>query len=231
MLLITNLPSAESFCIQSSPSLSPFGIQTSSARISTATTKSTTTTTTTTFAAASTLDSPPSSEMSSFQKRMLQRMNPTTKKKTPIRNKNIPDNLMKLETLEEYKNIVGGNKDKLIVVRFYAPWCKACKAIAPAFYRLAATYTNALFIDVPVTAENANLHQGLGVTSLPFGHIYHPTGGLVEEIKISKKYFPKFARVLKTYVVGLCDVEEHEESELKISEKMSEAIKMSSKKP
>ena len=110
---------------------------------------------------------------------------------------------MKLETLEEYKNIVGGNKDKLIVVRFYAPWCKvrralkpthgltwylllgsdnhcilqfqivltrpitffiltiqACKAIAPAFYRLAATYTNALFIDVPVTAENANLHQG-----------------------------------------------------------------------
>ena len=50
----------------------------------------------------------------------------------------------------------------------------------------------------------------LGVTSLPFGHIYHPTGGLVEELKISKKYFPKFARVLKSYVEGLCDIEEYD---------------------
>jgi hypothetical protein len=62
--------------------------------------------------------------MSPFQKRMLERMNPTTKKKPLVRNKNIPENLMNIETLEEYKNIVGGNKDKLIVVRFYAPWCK-----------------------------------------------------------------------------------------------------------
>eukprot|EP00979_Chaetoceros_neogracilis_P016049 scaffold6860_cov297-Chaetoceros_neogracile.AAC.47 len=107
----------------------------------------------------------------------------------------------------------------------------ACKAIAPAFYRLASTYKTALFIDVPVTAENANLHQGLGVTSLPFGHIYHPTGGLVEEIKISKKFFPNFARVLKSYVNGLCDVGEYEESEEKNSDNMSETVNLSSKKP
>jgi hypothetical protein len=60
--------------------------------------------------------------MSSFQKRMLERMNPTKKK--PPMNRNIPANLMKIETLLEYKKVVGGNTDKLIVVRFYAPWCK-----------------------------------------------------------------------------------------------------------
>lgn len=56
----------------------------------------------------------------------------------------------------------------------------------------------------------------LGVTSLPFGHIYHPTGGLVEETKMSKKHFANFARVLKSYVNGLCNVEEHEELELEL---------------
>lgn len=84
---------------------------------------------------------------------------------------------------------------------------QACKAIAPLFYRLAATFPDAIFVDVSVTPENANLHQGLGVPSLPFGHIYHPTGKLVEELKISRKHFPRFAAVLKSYVDGQCDIE------------------------
>ena len=75
------------------------------------------------------------------------------------------------------------------------------------FYRLAFTFPDAIFVDVPVTPENANLHQGLGVPSLPFGHIYHPTGKLVEELKISRKHFANFARVLKTHVDGQCDIE------------------------
>jgi hypothetical protein len=62
-------------------------------------------------------------------------------------------------------------------------------------------------VDVPVTPENANLHQGLGVPSLPYSHIYHPTGRLVEELKISKKHFKTFSKVLKTYVDEQCDVE------------------------
>lgn len=85
---------------------------------------------------------------------------------------------------------------------------KACKAIAPAFYRLASLYSDALFIDVPVTPDNANLHQGLGVPSLPYAHIYHPISGLVEEAKISKKHFPNFARSLKFYVQGVCSIED-----------------------
>jgi len=66
-----------------------------------------------------------------------------------------------------------------------------------------------------VTPIFSNFYR-LGVTSLPFGHIYHPTGGLVEETKMSKKHFANFARVLKSYANGLCNVEEHEELELKL---------------
>jgi len=154
-------------------------------------------------------DKPPS-EMSDFQKRMKNLVMKPSAKKPPKRK--IPDNFRVVKTLDEYKNMINGNKDQIIVVRFYAPWCKACKAIAPSFYRLTSKHKNALFVDVPVEPDNANLHQGLGVPSLPFGHIYHPTGGLVEEAKISKKFFPKFSRAVNNYVEGACDLEEYNES-------------------
>jgi len=164
--------------------------------------------------AVSAYDTSKDQEMSDFQKRMrnlVQAPSPIRKKQK--RTSRAPDNLVKVETLAEYKDVVG-DADRLVVVRFYAPWCKACKAIAPSFYRLAVTYPEVLFVDVPVTPENANLHQGLGVPSLPFGHIYHPFGGLVEEVKISKKHFGAFVRSLKTYTQGSCDLNYLDESHL-----------------
>lgn len=159
--------------------------------------------------AVSTFNAPKEQEMSDFQRRMRkvlnhERKNVIKKKKTQSK---VPSNLLHVKNLDEYKRVVGGTKDRIVVVRFYAPWCKACKAIAPSFYRLATIYPDLLFVDVPVTQENANLHQGLGVTSLPFSHIYHPSGGLVEELKISKKFFPHFARTLKSYTTGSCDLD------------------------
>jgi thiol:disulfide interchange protein len=51
-------------------------------------------------------------------------------KTKPLSN-NMPSNMQKVETLEEYKKVICSNKDdKLIVVRFYAPWCKVSKKIS-----------------------------------------------------------------------------------------------------
>jgi hypothetical protein len=68
------------------------------------------------------------------------------------------------------------------------------------------------FVDVPVTNDNANLHQGLGVPSLPFGHIYHPSAGLVEELKLTRKFFPVYEQSLHSYYTGSCDIPDDEES-------------------
>lgn len=149
-------------------------------------------------------------EMSDFEKRMRKLVQKDAQK--PRRNSKVPINLKQVKTLQEYKKVVGDEREMLVVVRFYAPWCKACKAIAPSFYRLATIYEKVLFVDVPVTQDNANLHQGLEVPSLPYAHIYHPEGGLVEERKLSRKYFGKFARVLKSYVDGQCEVEDDDGS-------------------
>lgn len=110
-------------------------------------------------------------------------------------------------TIQEYKAVVADEKEQMVCVRFYAPWCKACKAVQQPFRKLCRENPSVKFVEVPLTKENAFLHEGLGIPSLPYGHIYHPEAGLVEEHKIKKKEFPAFAQVLGTYVREGCEVE------------------------
>lgn len=106
--------------------------------------------------------------------------------------------------------------NKSILVCIFHMFCdryQACKAVQPSFYRMASLYPQITFLDVPVTNENANLHQGLEVPSLPYGHIYYPHAGLVEELKISKKHFPNLVKMVRWYDVGACGLDEYSPSE------------------
>ena len=38
----------------------------------------------------------------------------------------LPDNLIVVNTLPQYKAAVGDEAEKICVVRFFAPWCKVC---------------------------------------------------------------------------------------------------------
>ena len=73
------------------------------------------------------------------------------------------------------------------------------------------------FVDVPITAKNSDLHQGLNVTSIPCAHIYYPNDddedavgkvSIVYEMKISRKHWRKFEKTLLNYVEGSCTVDE-----------------------
>lgn len=114
--------------------------------------------------------------------------------------------VLEVNNIQDYKTQVVDVPDKIVCVRFYAPWCKACKAVEASFHRLSRKYLEVQFVEVPVTKENVYLHKGLGVHSLPFGHIYDPIVGLVEERKINKNMFNEFQQVLQTYVDGQCRV-------------------------
>jgi thiol-disulfide isomerase/thioredoxin len=136
--------------------------------------------------------------------------------------------IRQVSTLQDYKRFVvddvQDDVDTITVVRFYAPWCRACQAVQQRFYRLAQQYeqqkgsssqnspkTVVRFIECPVTKDNAVLHQGLGVPSLPYGHIYHSAVGLVEELKLNKNVFSQFEEVLASYVRGSCPLPEENE--------------------
>lgn len=116
-------------------------------------------------------------------------------------------NIEHVETIQEYKTVVADEHDRIVVVRFFAPWCRACRAAAPLFRKMAGEFSpDVKFVDLPLTKENAYLHEGLGVPSVPFAHIYHPGVGLVEELKMNKKDIPAVRKVLGDYVVGSCEV-------------------------
>ena len=113
--------------------------------------------------------------------------------------------------MKEFKAAVVDEQDMMVVVRFYAPWCRACKAATPAYNRLTSGYEQnypgkVKFVDCPVTEDNKHLHKGLGIKTIPFAHIYHPEAGLVEQRKIGRKNFLEFERVLGSYREASCDV-------------------------
>ena len=80
--------------------------------------------------------------------------------------------------------------------------------MAPHFYKLAKTYGKDMkFVDVPVSSKNASLHQGLGVSSLPYLHIYHPQLGLVHEQKFTRPHVAEVQQKLDDYRASFDDDE------------------------
>mmetsp|Transcript_2047 Transcript_2047/g.3367 ORF Transcript_2047/g.3367 Transcript_2047/m.3367 type:complete len:227 (-) Transcript_2047:112-792(-) len=135
-----------------------------------------------------------------FQSRMkraaLQRVT-SSKRRTSWR----PPNVKTAVSLEEFASVIqeGRTNNQLVVVRFYATWCKKCHAIRPSFDKVASSKPEVIFVDVPVTNTNVELHQGLKVTSVPFAHIYCPDKGLVVEEKISRSRFSEFEDLVEKH--------------------------------
>lgn len=125
----------------------------------------------------------------------------TTKEKKGL------DNFYEVDTVADYHKMVADH-DKLMVVRFAAPWCLACKAVAPLFDRLAREYPHVDFVQVEVSKDNREDIQGLGVPSLPYGYIFHPEEGLVEALNMNKRHFNDFHKVLESYDEQECQLPE-----------------------
>mmetsp|Transcript_7710 Transcript_7710/g.11171 ORF Transcript_7710/g.11171 Transcript_7710/m.11171 type:complete len:260 (-) Transcript_7710:42-821(-) len=127
-------------------------------------------------------------------------------------NRPVDTSVQLIDTIQDYKKEVVDEQERIVAVRFFAPWCKSCKAAHPHFKKIVSRHSpNVKFVDVPLTKETAYIHEGLGVPSVPFGHIYHPDAGLVEEMKINKKVIGEFGDALKSYVNGSCDLPLDEE--------------------
>mmetsp|Transcript_9786 Transcript_9786/g.21795 ORF Transcript_9786/g.21795 Transcript_9786/m.21795 type:complete len:273 (-) Transcript_9786:203-1021(-) len=139
-----------------------------------------------------------------------------TQEGNSIDNDTVYRNVQSIDTIQDYKTLVVDEPEKIVVVRYFAPWCKSCKAAHPLFKRLVTRHSPQVkFVEVPLTKETSYIHEGLGVPSVPYAHIYHPDVGLVEEMKINKKVFGEFEGALESYVRGSCDlpVEENQDGE------------------
>lgn len=143
---------------------------------------------------------------------------------TPIRGGFIPNFLRKIrpkrnvqlvDNLMDYKEVVVDEPEKLVVVRFFATWCRSCKASENHFKKMVSKFSpDVKFVEVPLTKETAYMLEGLDVKTVPFAHIYHPEAGLVEEMRASKRYSSELQKKVLSYVVGSCNLDSDEESNL-----------------
>jgi len=143
------------------------------------------------------------------------------KKKKSKQTITIP-NVTMIDNIMDYKSIVVDEEKSIVVVRFFASWCRSCRASESLFKNMVSRYSPSSasstdgerpvkFVMVQLTKDTAYLQEGLGVPSIPYAHVYHPEGGLVEESKFSKGYYADFTRVLESYIAGSCDLPLEEE--------------------
>lgn len=67
---------------------------------------------------------------------------------------------------DDFKGEVLQEKEKLVVVDFYADWCGPCQMMAPVFEELSQEMEKVKFIKVNVD-ENSQLASQYGVFSIP----------------------------------------------------------------
>lgn len=122
----------------------------------------------------------------------------------------LPPNVFQVSTKDECEEIVANKVDRLTVVRVYASWCRACKRVAPRFDRMAREHPDVNFVNIALTDTNKKFIEelGIGITSIPYGGIYHPEAGLVEQMKISANWFTDFEKIVVDYTEGVCALPE-----------------------
>ena len=98
-------------------------------------------------------------------------------------------------------------ENALAIFRYHAPYCRACQKVAPKFERLARRQADINFIQVPVSSKNPEkqaILDTMEVPSIPWGQVWHPIAGIVEELSLNPKYFDDFCAIVKSYQQGYC---------------------------
>ena len=67
----------------------------------------------------------------------------------------------------------------IVVIKFFASWCRACKAMAPKISRVAEDWPDIEFYEI-MFDDNKKLCKSLGIKILPFVEIVAGTAGKVE---------------------------------------------------
>lgn len=109
------------------------------------------------------------------------------------------DGLYHITNEAEYKAVLENNKDKLIVLKVFAPWCKACKGLAPKFQGLVR---DKKYKDLPIVWADLNIQgnkdfvKSIGVLALPTVQLYTGNGVKTDTFPCGPSKVPVLKRKL-----------------------------------
>mmetsp|Transcript_7917 Transcript_7917/g.11422 ORF Transcript_7917/g.11422 Transcript_7917/m.11422 type:complete len:575 (-) Transcript_7917:236-1960(-) len=111
-----------------------------------------------------------------------------------------------IETEEQHAAFLKAHPDKLVVLKFYASYCRACKAMEPRFLNVKNDkQLNGLPIvwaECKASRLNKQFFKKLGVLALPTVHFYDGSnnGGLVENFQCGVNNIPLLKNKLATFL-------------------------------
>ena len=102
------------------------------------------------------------------------------------------------------------NPDKLMVIKFFAPWCRACKSVEPKFFQISKDpkYENIPIVWGQLSVQhNKQYVKSLGIMALPSMQIYAGSEGLVENFPCGPSKIPMVKRKLMETINAKVDPE------------------------
>jgi thiol-disulfide isomerase/thioredoxin len=103
--------------------------------------------------------------------------------------------------------LLEANQDKIVVIKFFAPWCRACKAVEPKYIQITR---DEKYLGLPLVFAQLSIQhskdyvKNLGILALPSVQMYAGEFGLVESFPCGPSKVPvlkkKIAQVVNDHV-------------------------------
>eukprot|EP00557_Chaetoceros_sp_GSL56_P008069 CAMPEP_0176494004 /NCGR_PEP_ID=MMETSP0200_2-20121128/9853_1 /TAXON_ID=947934 /ORGANISM="Chaetoceros sp., Strain GSL56" /LENGTH=571 /DNA_ID=CAMNT_0017891709 /DNA_START=534 /DNA_END=2249 /DNA_ORIENTATION=+ len=129
------------------------------------------------------------------------------KDSTPLQLQQDKNGIYDLQGKEDHLALLEQNPGKIIIMKFFAPWCRACKGLEPKFVQIAKDpkYESLPLVFAQLSVAHSKEYvKSLGVLALPSIHIYAGQEGLVENFPCGPSKVPvlkkKIAQVVNLKV-------------------------------
>lgn len=118
----------------------------------------------------------------------------------------ISDSIQRVNGVEEYLKALEENKNRLVVLKVFAPWCRSCRALEPKVQRLAMEFQQVKFLEMNYE-ENKQLCWRLGVSAMPTFIFYRGEEGEINKFSCG----PKRGDVIREKLLEALGLKEEEE--------------------
>eukprot|EP00181_Compsopogon_caeruleus_P001158 CAMPEP_0184688370 /NCGR_PEP_ID=MMETSP0312-20130426/29646_1 /TAXON_ID=31354 /ORGANISM="Compsopogon coeruleus, Strain SAG 36.94" /LENGTH=162 /DNA_ID=CAMNT_0027145459 /DNA_START=56 /DNA_END=545 /DNA_ORIENTATION=+ len=112
------------------------------------------------------------------------------------------DRVRRLNSTEDFLEMLEEGRNTLVVIKFFASSCRACKAVAPKFVKAAQEFPEFLFCEIDY-AELKELCWRLGVLHLPHVQFYSGERGRVEDFDVGPSTIDKLIVKLRKHALQL----------------------------
>jgi len=120
----------------------------------------------------------------------------------PWWSRNPASNMITINSPAELLHALQSAGNRLIVIDFYAKWCRSCRALYPKLNQICRDNPDMLVLKVDWD-DNPELCQVMGVKALPFFHFYQNPFGCVDSFTISVSRIRKLKDTIAVYNIPL----------------------------